>query len=161
MCVICSDTHLIGRAMSHLTAFWLVIKVISDYSMQHTFPVRAQSCVEHLGSRELQCRELEAVLINTSDSEARRGEAGHCSKGTDALLTVDVKKSRGKKRNRVSVLRVIRLKLQENYPKKQSCDISEWKRCQTLSIILSSLFSCSFIISRPLAATCAHTLGGI
>lgn len=37
--------------------------------------VNAHSCIEHLGSRELQCRELEAVLINTSDSGARQGTA--------------------------------------------------------------------------------------
>lgn len=41
----------------------------------HYFLVHIQSGVKHLGSGELQCRELKAVLINTPDSGARQGTA--------------------------------------------------------------------------------------
>ena len=46
-----------------------------NYSIQQALPDRARSCIERLGSREPQCRGLEAVLINTSDSGARQGTA--------------------------------------------------------------------------------------
>ncbi len=65
---------LISSAACMYTAFWL-LKAVTNLSIQHTLLTCAQNCIEHLGSGELQCRELEAVLINTSDSGARQGTA--------------------------------------------------------------------------------------
>lgn len=66
---------LISSAAYMYTAFWLILKGVTNYSSRRTPLARAQSRIESLGSRELQCRELEAVLINTSDSGARQGTA--------------------------------------------------------------------------------------
>lgn len=66
-----------------------------------------ESCIEHLGSGELRCRELEAVLIDTSDRGARQGTAVRAQEWMLKLKPIY-------KKARVHMKRANALKLQEN-----------------------------------------------